>query len=96
VGSAAAARERDAQRIVAAGELDMATAPLVEARVHAARAGHVVLDLRDVTFIDSGGLRAVIEAHEMLGERLTIMPSECRIGPFEIIAMVDRLPLIHD
>ena len=90
------AREGVAQRIIAAGELDMATAQLVEKRVHSVSAGHVVLDLRDVTFIDSGGLRIVIEAHETLGDRLTIMPSECCIRLFEIIAMVDRLPLVHE
>lgn len=44
-----------------AGELDLLTAPELNAALHRARAD-VLLDLRDVTFVDSTGL-AVLVAH---------------------------------
>jgi anti-sigma B factor antagonist len=46
------------------GELDMATAPLLQRTLLEAcgRAGTVLLDLRDLTFIDSSGLHVVIDA----------------------------------
>ena len=48
------------------GELDMATIPQVEAKLVEARAeGHktLVLDLRNVTFMDSSGLRLMLVAN---------------------------------
>ncbi|MER6434686.1 STAS domain-containing protein [Streptomyces sp900105245] len=45
-----------------AGELDLATAPLVENAVAACLAGrprHILLDLADLTFCDGTGLRAL-------------------------------------
>jgi anti-anti-sigma factor len=89
-------RDGDTQRVIASGELDISTAPLVEARFHAVGPETVVLDLRSVTFIDSAGLRTIVEAHEMFGERLTIMPSQSCIRLFEIIGMLDRLPLVYE
>lgn len=50
-------------RVAPAGELDLATAPLVDDSVHALRASgwrQIVLDLRDVTFMDSTGLRLAL------------------------------------
>ena len=58
--------ERDAVRVVPAGELDLATAELLERQLHELRdAGfdHVVLDLRELTFIDSSGIRVVVAEH---------------------------------
>lgn len=58
--------------VVAAGEIDMATAPMLERELMAAIEagdGPVVLDLRDVTFFDSSGLRAAIVAHRELSAR---------------------------
>ena len=45
----------------AAGELDIAAAPQMRSAVHAARrrADHVVMDLRDVSFLDGFALRAL-------------------------------------
>ncbi|HKF74834.1 MAG TPA: STAS domain-containing protein [Candidatus Dormibacteraeota bacterium] len=45
------------------GRLDMSTAPLFRERVRelvASGAAHLVVDLEDVTFVDSSGLGAVI------------------------------------
>ena len=58
--------ERDVVRVVPVGELDLATAGLLERQLHELRdAGfdHVVLDMRELTFIDSSGIRVVVAEH---------------------------------
>ena len=50
-----------------AGELDLLGAPLLEeqiAKAEAETAGLVVLDLRELQFVDSAGLRVILAAHE--------------------------------
>jgi anti-sigma B factor antagonist len=50
------------------GELDLATAPELEDKVLAAvRDGgrSVVLDLRELTFMDSTGVRTIVAAHQV-------------------------------
>jgi anti-sigma B factor antagonist len=70
--------EDQAPVVVVAGEIDMATAPMLERELTAAIGagdGAVVLDLCDVTFFDSSGLRAAIVAHRDLhdqGRRLAV------------------------
>jgi anti-sigma B factor antagonist len=64
--------EDHAPVVVVSGEIDMATAPMLERELTAAMETHdgpVVLDLRDVTFFDSSGLRVAIVAHRELMER---------------------------
>ena len=58
--------ERDVVRVVPVGELDLATAGMLERELHELRdAGfdHVVLDMRELTFIDSSGIRVVVAEH---------------------------------
>lgn len=53
------------------GELDVATAPALDAeleRLGAPQAQVIVLDLRELTFMDSTGLRAVLGAHDRISE----------------------------
>ena len=54
----------DAAVVVPTGELDLATAPALEAALRGAfaGAGSVVLDLRELEFIDSSGLRTLLTA----------------------------------
>lgn len=47
--------------VVPRGELDLATVPVLTATL-AAQAGPVVLDLRELTFVDPTGLRLLLEA----------------------------------
>jgi anti-sigma B factor antagonist len=50
------------------GELDLATAPELEEKVlSAVREGDraVVLDLRELTFMDSTGVRTIVAAHQI-------------------------------
>lgn len=51
-----------------AGELDMATAPRLISAIEAHADDQVAVDLSDVTFIDSLGLRALINARQTLGD----------------------------
>jgi anti-sigma B factor antagonist len=58
--------------VVVTGEIDMATAPMLGRELTAAVEsgdGPVVLDLSEVTFFDSSGLRVAIVAHRDLGEQ---------------------------
>jgi anti-anti-sigma factor len=60
-----------------AGELDMATAALLEQTLRRAelRARMVVLDLRELTFMDSAGLHVIVEASDRArraGRRLVL------------------------
>src|SRR5579883_915000 len=85
-----------ATRIVVSGELDIATVPELHRHVTADGAGVVALDLTAVTFIDSTGLRLLLEAHQTLGDRLRIVPSPACERLFEIAGVRDRLPLVQD
>ena len=54
------------------GELDLASAPQFEGELERAdvtAAATLVLDLRDLQFIDSAGLRMIVSAHENARER---------------------------
>lgn len=59
-------REGDIHTIALAGELDLATADAVEGeleRVEASDAASIVLDLSGLTFMDSTGLRLLVNAN---------------------------------
>lgn len=65
----------DGDTIAVAGELDVATAPLLIDAIAAITHGPVTIDLEEVGFIDSSGLGAVVAAHQRLaaaGRRLEI------------------------
>jgi anti-anti-sigma factor len=60
----------DAVRIVLSGELDISTAPRVEEelrRVEDDRPAVIVLDLRELEFMDSSGIRVLVAAHARAG-----------------------------
>jgi anti-sigma B factor antagonist len=55
--------QREIVRVVPVGELDVATGPLLEAQLrqlHDSGFGHIVLDLRELTFMDSTGIRLIL------------------------------------
>ena len=56
-------REGDSAVVVARGDIDLASLPKATAALDGARAGarSVVLDLREVGFMDTSGLRLIIE-----------------------------------
>ncbi|SEH04082.1 anti-sigma B factor antagonist [Nonomuraea solani] len=52
--------------IALAGELDLATAPALHHFVHEVRrrpADHLIFDMADVAFVDSSGLRVLLDAY---------------------------------
>ncbi len=59
--------QRDAVHIAPVGELDVATGVELEAQLHALRGSgfaHIVLDLGNLTFIDSTGVRIILAEDE--------------------------------
>ena len=51
--------------VVVSGEIDMATAPKLRAHLVTAK-GHVIVDLRAVSFLDSSGIAALVDARKRL------------------------------
>jgi anti-anti-sigma factor len=83
------------------GELDLATVPTFDealARAEASTASRVVIDLSGVSFIDSTGLRTLLEAHarsQADGNRLRIAgASDQARRLFSLAGLLDRLPLL--
>lgn len=81
------------------GEVDLATAPIVEAELR--RAEHsedlVVLDLGEVSFMDSTGIRMVIAADQRLRERrarlrIVHVPRQVR-RLFKLVGIEGRLEI---
>jgi anti-anti-sigma factor len=88
--------------LVLVGELDLATAPELDAMTEQAcanGAGELVLDLRQLAFIDSTGLRAILrvrnhcEAHRC-GLFLTPGPPAVQ-RLFELAGLLERLPFLE-
>jgi anti-anti-sigma factor len=94
-------RDGDAHVIALAGELDLAGADLLDGelqRVEASDARHIILDLSELEFIDSTGIRLIYMADMRSrkdSDRLAI-----RRGPdavhrlFVITDLADRLPFL--
>jgi anti-anti-sigma factor len=90
-------------RVLVGGELDLATSTrLDQALTRAlADADQVVLDLSNVTFIDSSGLSAIlagVNASQLDGAKLTISST---LAPqprklFELAGMAGALPLVDE
>jgi anti-anti-sigma factor len=62
--------ERDVVRVVPVGELDLATAPDLEAQLHELRTSgfeRLVLDLRQLRFVDSTGIRVIVTEDQYAG-----------------------------
>ena len=86
-------------RVTVMGELDLASAPQLREHMTAQLADHseiIVLDLGDVSFIDSTGLHALIDASSQDGKRLRVIPNPALLRLLEITGLRDRLPLIDD
>jgi anti-anti-sigma factor len=94
--------ERDVVCLRAAGELDIATAPQLELTLREAvlRSRIVVLDLRDLSFIDTCGVRVIDNASDRarrLGRRLVVLrgpPNVTRI--LALTAITDDIDLAHE
>ena len=84
--------------VLAHGELDLATAPLLRARLQAAvqEGKDLVADLRGVSFMDSTGLQVLMQiddASSQDGFRWTILASGAVMRVVELAVLEDRLPV---
>jgi anti-anti-sigma factor len=64
--------ERDRVVVSLQGELDLLAAPTLQAAIEGPEidgSGMLVLDLRDLRFVDSAGLRVILVAHERSQQR---------------------------
>jgi anti-anti-sigma factor len=94
-------RDGGAHVIALEGELDLASADLVEGelqRVEATDAQQIIVDLRELQFIDSTGVRLVYLADARTrqdGHRLTIRRGPERVHRiFVLTDLADRLPFV--
>lgn len=85
------------------GELDLSTVGKVQEelrRAEASEASVVVLDLSNLTFLDSTGLRAVVTAHERAreqGRRFVIVRGPDAVQRvFTITRLEERLEMVDD
>jgi anti-anti-sigma factor len=90
--------DRDAVRVKPVGELDMATVEQVARPLRELRAAgfrEIVLDLSEVSFIDSSGIRMILEAREASlgqGVGLKLLPGPPAVQrAFELTALTRLL-----
>ncbi len=92
-------REDARHTLVLTGELDVVTAPELEDTVAALcleGAAELVIDMRQVVFIDSSGLRTVLASMDMCrlhGCELMLIPGAACRRLFEITGVIGDLPL---
>ena len=83
--------------VTVTGDFDMAIAGLVRQRLGAhLEADEVILDLSQVTFVDSTGLGVIAQAHRVLNsgevKRLRVIGKQQPVlGPFEAAGLADLL-----
>ena len=94
-------RRDDAYYVAPVGELDIATAESLEAELRAAEASDaamIVLDLSGLSFMDSTGLRVVLDFNERCGgeaDRLRVIAGAPAVDRLlDIVGLRERLPLI--
>ncbi|HEY1777021.1 MAG TPA: STAS domain-containing protein [Solirubrobacteraceae bacterium] len=86
-------------RVAAEGEIDISTVERLReatSRELAADGEIVVVDLTHVSFIDSSGLHAVLDAASRAPQRLRIIPGAVALTLFTITGVADRLPLVEN
>jgi anti-sigma B factor antagonist len=89
----------DRYTLILAGELDLASAPTLEAataRLCAAGASEIVLDLSRLAFIDSTGLRTILSSMSLCEKHLCnfwLIPGPRAVQRlFELAGILKRLP----
>jgi anti-anti-sigma factor len=94
-------RHGDRAVVVVAGELDMSGSPLLEAEVRRAEATdarRIVIDLSAVTFMDSSGLKSLLQAHarsQADSNRLRLVRPPRRVQRvFQLTNTEDILPFL--
>jgi anti-sigma B factor antagonist len=95
--------EGDSVRLSLSGELDLASAPRVEEELRSVELQSpplIVLDLRELTFMDSTGLRLLVLADSRArdaGRRLTIVPGPDTVQRvFHVTGLDNHLDLVAE
>lgn len=89
--------EGDRVRVVPVGDLDLGTVPIAEEHLDAAREARrlVVLDLRQVSFLDSSGLRLILTFHgraRQNGSRFSLIEGDAEVQRvFQLVGVLDEL-----
>jgi len=88
---------------VLSGEIDLSTVTDLDGRIEAALDGTVgvlLLDLREVTFLDSSGLRMILgldQRQRDVGGRLVLVRGPRRVSRvFELTGAEERLEIVED
>ena len=96
------ARNDDRLAIIPTGELDMSTVRELDDAVRAAEATdakRIVIDLSEVTFMDSSGLKLLLEAHarsQANSNRLRLIRGPRRVQRvFELTKTEEKLPFLN-
>ncbi|HEV2775707.1 MAG TPA: STAS domain-containing protein [Solirubrobacteraceae bacterium] len=94
----AVAPQRDAVRVTPSGELDVANAGALQAQLDELRAAgfaHVVLDLRELTFMDSTGVRLILREDRLArsgGSRFSLIAGNATVQRvLGVCGLADRL-----
>jgi len=87
------------QRLAARGELDIATVPALKGEIDAASAidpgSVIVVDLTELTFIDSTGLHLLLRLGERFPQRLRVISDSPGVERLlDLSGARDRLPII--
>ena len=87
---------QEVARVVAAGEIDLANFEELGAALSSpqcAESAGILLDLRQVEFVDSSGLRAMLSCAQELGDRFATMLTEGSAVDtlFEMVDVRERL-----
>jgi anti-anti-sigma factor len=80
------------------GDLDLATSPRVDDTLSSAGVAHVVIDLAGCTFLDSSGVRVLVEAVRDAperGRRVSIVAADTGIRRVLEITGVDTMAPVH-
>jgi anti-anti-sigma factor len=90
-------------RAALSGEIDLSTIEEVESGLRNAidgKNGVVALDLREVSFLDSSGLRLLLRLHkdfDEAGRRLVVVQGPRRVARvFELTGAEDQLEIVAD
>ncbi len=90
-------------RVVLSGEIDMSTVEAVESQLRASideADGVVAVDLREVNFLDSSGLRLILQLNRELprpSRRLVVVQGPRRVARvFELTGVEHELEIVAD
>jgi len=80
--------------VAVSGELDLLSLPLFQAELERAATdtpGRLILDADRLEFVDAAGLRAIVDAHRSLGDRLVLRSASPQVRRLLILTGLDDL-----